>query len=352
MSLLSICQNASNNLGVTTPTQIIGSTAPVAARLLQLARREAINLSQRTNWTSLIVEHVFFAAGTSDYPLPADYRSMIDDTMWDRSRFWRMRGAMTPQQWQMYKSSIIGRATVERRWRIRVPSGAAAGAMPIFSIDPPLSGPDTSPNWDEANWDENNWPYEGDTTSEFVFEYVSKNWCQSATTFSVDELVPVEQGSGFAVGDQFSIVGGTVNTAAVGIVTALTATNGIATAEVTTSGSYIALPASPAAMVAVTGVGANATFLINATTSPGVTQSDWMADTDTAIIDESLIELGVIWRLARRLGLSYDEELNEYEVQVRQAIARDGGTAILNLAPYDRLTLVGPYNVQEGNFPG
>jgi hypothetical protein len=50
--------------------------------------------------------------------------------------------------------------------------------------------------------------------------------------------------------------------------------------------------------------------------------------------------------------LSYDEERAEYLNQVGQAVARDGGTQTLHLAPVDRLTLVGPYNVQEGSFPG
>ena len=322
-----------------------------------MARREAYNLSRRANWAAMVVEWEFIANGSSDYPLPPDFRSFVDDTMWDRTRFWRMRGAMTPQQWQLYKSSVIGRATVERRWRMHIPSGAPDGEAVVFSIDPALGATDTS--------------------SQFVFEYVSKNWCRSATTYSIDELTVDPSvlltgggnlltgggnllmstywgGTGFAVGDQFSIVGGTSTVAATGVVTALDPTTGtgILTAAVVDPGIYTVLPASPAAMVATTGSGSGARFTINSTSAPGHTQSDWIADTDTAILDEDLIEMGVIWRLMRRLGIAYDEELNEYEVQVRQAIARDGGTQILNLAPYDKLTLVGPWNLQEGNFPG
>jgi hypothetical protein len=59
----------------------------------------------------------------------------------------------------LYKSSIYGRATIWRRWRIRVPTGSGAGVAPTFSIDPPISV--------------------NDTTSKFVFEYVSRNWCVS-----------------------------------------------------------------------------------------------------------------------------------------------------------------------------
>jgi hypothetical protein len=95
----------------------------------------------------------------ADYALPSDYQRMVDGTLWDRSRFWEMRGAMSPQQWQMYKSSPIGRASIQRRWRIRVPSGSAVGTATKFSIDPVPT----------------------DNGSSLVFEYVSNAWCKSAS---------------------------------------------------------------------------------------------------------------------------------------------------------------------------
>jgi hypothetical protein len=242
MSLLSICQNAANDAGVNVPTSIIGNADPAAARLLQMARRTGRDMAERVNWTALTVEHVFVANGTSDYTLPADFRSLVNDTLWDRSRFWRMRGAMSPQQWQLFKSSIIGRATIERRWRLRLPSGSPAGATVQFEIDPPITG---------------------DTTSTFVYEYVSRNWCISLAN---------------------------------------------------------------------------------------VTQPDWVADTDVSLLDESVLELGVIWRLLHRLGLDYSVEKDEFDYRLDMLVARDGGTAILDIAPYDRLTLIGPYNVPETGF--
>ena len=95
-----------------------------------------------------------FNFGKSDYPLPADFNRSLDNTMWDRSRFWSMRGPQSPQQWQLYKSSVIGRATIQRRYRFRYEAGAQ-----VFSIDPVPT----------------------DNGSALVFEYVSTGWCQSAT---------------------------------------------------------------------------------------------------------------------------------------------------------------------------
>lgn len=90
----------------------------------------------------------------SDYPVPSDFQRPIDNTQWDRTRFWSMRGPQDPQQWQLYKSSVIGRASIQRRYRFR----QIGGSLHI-SIDPVPT----------------------DNGSTLVFEYVSNAWCKSAT---------------------------------------------------------------------------------------------------------------------------------------------------------------------------
>ncbi len=180
-----------------------------------------------------------FLLGQSDYVLPSDYKSPVDNTFWDRSRFWSMRGPLSPQQWQLYKSSVIGRASIQRRFRFRrSPTGTT-----ILSIDPVPT----------------------DNGSQLVFEYVSTGWCQSQA---------------------------------------------------------------------------------------GAFQSAWAADTDVGVIDEYLIELGLLWRVLRRKGMSYNEELDEYLGEVSKAMSKDGGAAMLNLTPNDSLTLIGPWNLPETNFGG
>ena len=147
-----------------------------------------------------------------------------------------MRGPQSPQQWQLYKSSVIGRASIQRRFRFRRINGNV-----VFSIDPVPT----------------------DNLTPLVFEYVSNAWCQS---------------------------------------------------------------------------------------SGGTPQSLWEADTDTGILDEDLLMLGTRWRVYARLGFDYQSELDEYETEVSKAMAVDGGAAILDLAPADRLTLIGPWNLPETNF--
>lgn len=332
MTLLSLCTNVANNVGVAAPATIVGNTDPAAVRLLALARRAGRSLALRANWTALVTEYTFQANGTSDYNLPTDFRSLVDNTMWDRTRFWRMRGPMSPQQWQLYKSSIIGRATIERRWRIRVPTGAVAGAPTQFEIDPPITG---------------------DTTSDFVFEYVSKNWCASGTNYELADAVPVLPGTDYALDDTITFrANGITTIAPVAVVTGLVSgTTGLESLEIVTPGLLSSFPAV-ISQFSTSGSGTGATFEATGNTIPPASQPDWTADTDTAILDEDLIEMGLIWRLQERLGLAYAEAREEYEREVDKAVARDGGAGVLNLAPGDRLTLIGPYNVPETGFGG
>lgn len=201
-----------------------------------------------------------FSFGQSDYPLPSDFQRPIDNTFWDRSRFWSMRGPQSPQQWQLYKSSVIGQATIQRRFRFRsiyTPSGAGIGGMGIGT-----SEIGNIPSYQKYLSID---PVPFDNGAQLVFEYVSDGWCMS---------------------------------------------------------------------------------------NAGIPRSSWQADTDVPIssLFNYLLRLSLKYRLLRRLGLSYNEELDEYERQVDKALAHDGGSAILNLTPNDHLSLIGPWNLPETGF--
>jgi hypothetical protein len=310
VTLLSICTQIANDIPLAAPTSIIGNPDETALRLLASAQNagEALARKPQGSWVDMIKEFDFVTAavapqagsianvggfgviselastagiavgtwyafgngcpnnsivtavtvssvtinqpatatgagiynfGKSDYDLPPDFERVIDSTMWDRSRYWQMRGPLSPQQWQLYKSSIIGQASIQRRFRFRKVAGATR-----FSIDPVPT----------------------DNGSALVFEYVSNGWCQSAN---------------------------------------------------------------------------------------GVAQNSWQADSDTGILQEYLLMLGTRWRVLRRLGFSYSEELDEYEREVSKAVAADGGAAILSLVPRGGLHLLDPYNnIPESGFGG
>jgi hypothetical protein len=211
-----------------------------------------------------------FTFGQSDYPLPFDFVRPVDNTFWDRSRFWSMRGPQSPQQWQLYKSSVIGRASIQRRFRFRSIRQLVQPYLyddfgniifddngnPEFSSGNPVLQSVTMLSID---------PVPFDNGSALVFEYVSSGWCQS---------------------------------------------------------------------------------------EEGTPQTSWQADTDVGVVDEFLLELDLQWRMLRRLGLSYSEELDEFERQISKELGVDGGSAILDLTPNNQLSLIGPWNLPETGYGG
>ena len=74
----------------------------------------------------------------------------------------------------------------------------------------------------------------------------------------------------------------------------------------------------------------------------GTSQAAFTVDTDTGILDEILIEMGVTWRFRQMHGLDYAEDFRQYQMELRQAIARSGGAPILTMDDTRRL-LVNPY---------
>jgi hypothetical protein len=82
----------------------------------------------------------------------------------------------------------------------------------------------------------------------------------------------------------------------------------------------------------------------------GAAQAQFLADTDTAYLDESLIADAVVWMFLRSKGFSYAEEMKTYERNLEQQAGRDGGSGALTLTPEPvRLDRV---NLPDGDFPG
>lgn len=154
MTLLSICQDVATDVGVAKPTVIVGNADETATRLLSAAQAALKSLGKAHNWLVLNTEYTFSTvASQADYSLPSDFSRLENYTLWDRTNFERLRGPLTPQDWQKYKSSILAdTVTTWKKFRIRNVSGTTK-----FSIHP-------TP----------------DAVESLVFEYVSKNFCESS----------------------------------------------------------------------------------------------------------------------------------------------------------------------------
>lgn len=72
----------------------------------------------------------------------------------------------------------------------------------------------------------------------------------------------------------------------------------------------------------------------------------FVADTDTPLFDESLVEMGALWRYLQRIGVAFQEELADYEAALNEYASRDGGANVLDMS--GRTV---KHMIQEGNFP-
>lgn len=221
MTLLTIVQKACNELAIPAPTQVVGNVDQQVTQLLALANREgeeyAAQGGQWSGWPELRKEYTFnlvpvgpytgdttnrstiltnmsstvgldstygvsgnglltgaqvvsttsttvtlntpansdgtaqsFQFGQISYALPSDIQDFISASFWDRNFRWQMLGPLSAQEWQTIVSGI---SPVGPRIRYRIMADR-------FWIQPP--------------------PGE-DQTDLIAYEYISKNWCQSAS---------------------------------------------------------------------------------------------------------------------------------------------------------------------------
>ena len=67
-----------------------------------------------------------------------------------------------------------------------------------------------------------------------------------------------------------------------------------------------------------------------------VGQSSWLSDTDLGILDEELTTLGLVWRFKAKKGLDYSEDMQTYEMEVANAILRDGARTVIDTSGHER----------------
>lgn len=226
MTLLTIVQDACAELSLQIPTQVVGNTDPQVVQLLALANREGMEFAamsgEWSGWPEIRKEYTFslvpatggvggvytgnttngsktitgiadttgilenygvsggsiltgalvtavtpttvtlntpanstatgqqFSFGQVAYDFPDDLQMFISASMWDRNFRWQLLGPLSAQEWQTIVSGIC---PVGPRIRYRIMDGQ-------FWIQPP---PGVS------------------QTDVIAYEYISKNWCLSAS---------------------------------------------------------------------------------------------------------------------------------------------------------------------------
>jgi|TARA_R100001460_G_scaffold82579_1_gene123535 hypothetical protein len=162
MSLLTICQDAANEIGVPSPSTVVGSTDTTNIQLLAAANREGKNLVAGYDWQTLIKEeaHTTLAAESQGdmSTIASDFLRFSNDTMWNRTTDRKYYGPLNNAQWQRLKASVSSGIT--NYFRIR-------GNALLFHPAPPAG-------------------------ESVFFEYIGKNWAitsgstANATSFAAD----------------------------------------------------------------------------------------------------------------------------------------------------------------------
>jgi hypothetical protein len=78
----------------------------------------------------------------------------------------------------------------------------------------------------------------------------------------------------------------------------------------------------------------------------------WTTDADQPILDDQLLIDGLIWMWAKKKGINYVDDKNDWLDAVDAWWARDGARPTLNLVKRINPIFISPSNTQDGFFPG
>jgi hypothetical protein len=108
MTLLSICQDTADVVGLTRPTVIITGTDQLSRQLLGFAKKTLEELSIM-DWPVLQVPYSFnTVAAQAAYDLPANFGREIGDSVYGAARYSQLRGSLTPGDWARQRNILPG----------------------------------------------------------------------------------------------------------------------------------------------------------------------------------------------------------------------------------------------------
>lgn len=106
MTLLAVCQDVADVVGVQRPTAIITSLDQLSRQMLGLAKETLEELSLM-DWPQLVVSGtITTVTGQVPYPLPTDFEHEIGDSMYVANRYESVRGSLTPADWARQRNSL------------------------------------------------------------------------------------------------------------------------------------------------------------------------------------------------------------------------------------------------------
>lgn len=287
MSILTVVQNVAREIGLNPPSAVVGSSDLTAKQLLRYCYRAAEEMMDGHHWAELEKEHsITLVASEASYALPTDFDRHVFNTQWDQSNKWTLIGPLTPKQWQEWKNGYVQDGP-RNRFRVKGLSEKQ------FFVDPT--------------------PDSGNAGDVLIFEYYSKQW-----------LYPKkwEQNTAFGVGS-YCHYGENIYKTANGGTTGTTA-------PTHTSGT-------------VSDGGVSWEY-----------QSDYydtvLADSDVSRIDESTLELGILYRFLRQKGQPWQYAKQEFDRRLKIQASKLRGASTIYLGSRGFRRFIGPENIPDTGY--
>jgi hypothetical protein len=150
MTLLTICEDAADEIGIPQPATVINNSDPSVLQLLRSANREGKTLAKKP-WEILKKEGSFTSSAAESQGLlttiASDFGRFSNDTLYNRTTKFKIFGPITDTQWQRLKASTA--SGIRSYFRIRTGK---------LNVHPQMTG-----------------------SQSVFFEYYSKNWVDSGT---------------------------------------------------------------------------------------------------------------------------------------------------------------------------
>jgi len=131
MPLLDMCRRVLAETGFPSPSSIASSSDGTAQQIFAIANTELRALSEEHNWPHLSTEHQFNTViGQGVYPLPADMRVLEQQSLYDATEYYHLKGSVNIHEWNLRRYGMLGNLS-QTNYRVEYPLG-----VPVLDLAP------------------------------------------------------------------------------------------------------------------------------------------------------------------------------------------------------------------------
>lgn len=194
MSLLTICQDAADEIQQGRPGSIVGNGDPGSQRFLRYANKVGKRLMTQAAWQALRTEVTFTAVAGEAQPgiLPSDFNRFVPETFWNRSDRVLLAGPISPAQWNGLKALTYGAVDAPKF----IYRGNAVSVIPAFGGGEACAFEYVSRNWvdttGDGNGDAASWQADTNTTvldDELMVYGIAFEWLASESLESAGPML-------------------------------------------------------------------------------------------------------------------------------------------------------------------